>query len=656
MILWSLKLWVVSVMLLTYATRATAGERASKKSYLNRQRDLWLKDNLARTKRDIRHYENVKNNNNLNSINRNVNFDPLKSASESGAGVGLSGASASSKPCPSSCTCSYDTINCNDLIDSCVECVHWRQIDFNQITHMKPHAFARFHFAPNQTTHIIIYKLLNSTIGPDTFASFRLESNSHIEVTFQYNSMIKFEKYALNGLQIGHNSTLVFNFPYTTQVLFASKCFDFVHMNHQSSRVIIRILKSFSVRFIGDLPYHYYQKSLKAANQSAPKVAWSLRVGQFIIDIKSTHLVKFEEFSFANLALRQRARFYVDLELIEKLMINREAFANLNLADGVKFVYYAKQITFIDFRAYSFSPVSVHDNSRLEIYLEELTSSLCLQRNVFSHMQLANEATFNFSVINSKNVQIMHDSFSNVSLLSPRSSLFVGLFNMPSYLLLFQNENYYKRFLAERFRYLWSSNGAGSHHQAVHHHHHHHHHNHYVPPYQTYPSDYYFGSSYFNAVNGLTGRADDERVMKLDKFFAQNKQSYSYNLSIETSCFSNMSTPPASWSNVWLVADNVYTMLVDNHIFNTTAGVKLNLVVNSRHLVLSKNSLDHLNQVDVEFIREPKVFKFGLAPRKQTSSATRVIKILGLGLDSDRDDEIINGHVNFADDDEQKIG
>ena len=40
------------------------------------------------------------------------------------------------RPCPTKCNCNYDTINCNDLIESCDECVEWSQIDFNQIEYM----------------------------------------------------------------------------------------------------------------------------------------------------------------------------------------------------------------------------------------------------------------------------------------------------------------------------------------------------------------------------------------------------------------------------------------------------------------------------------------------------------------------------------------
>lgn len=175
------------------------------RSYLSRRKQEWLRAHLRRSKRDI----------------------GIGIGDDGGGGGGSGGGieerllvkyQQQTKPCPRSCTCSYDTINCNDLIDACPECVHWRQIDFNQISHIGPKSFRNFHFAPNRTTHIIIYKLLNSTIGTDTFDLFRAPENSEIEVTFQYNSMIRFDRLALKGLRVEKNATVIFNFPYTTQV------------------------------------------------------------------------------------------------------------------------------------------------------------------------------------------------------------------------------------------------------------------------------------------------------------------------------------------------------------------------------------------------------------------------------------------------------
>lgn len=350
------------------------------------------------------------------------------------------------KPCPSSCTCNYDLINCNDLIESCAECLHWRQIDFNQIVQMSAHAFEHFRFASNQTTNIIIYKLLNGTIGPDTFHSLDVPENGQVEITFQYNSMIRFDRHALRGLRLEKNSTVIFNFPYTTQVQFTSRCFDAVRFHSTSSRLIIRILKSFSVRFGSHFAQYYNSRGSLTAQRKEQQQAekWTIDRGTFIIDIKSTHLVKFEEHSFDSLVLKSGAQFYIDLELVEKLMFQRESFARLDVRDAARAVVYAKQITFIDFRALSFAGLALTDSAQMQVYLEELTSSLCLQRNVFSGMSLQRDASFNFSVINSKNVQLMHDSFSNTSFDRSNARLHIGVYNMPSYLLLFHNKNFYK--------------------------------------------------------------------------------------------------------------------------------------------------------------------------------------------------------------------
>lgn len=150
-----------------------------------------------------------------------------------------------------------------------------------------------------------------------------------------------------------------------------SRCFEGIRMQTHSSRVIVRILKSFSVRFAADFYYYYmnhqqWQQYNKNNNKSLPQQQlvdaqmtsigqqpdWSMDMGSFIIDIKSTHLVKFEEYSFSNLALHTGSKLYIDLELIEKLMIQRYAFSFLNLEKNTRTVFYAKQITFIDFKGF----------------------------------------------------------------------------------------------------------------------------------------------------------------------------------------------------------------------------------------------------------------------------------------------------------------
>lgn len=256
------------------------------------------------------------------------------------------------RPCPSTCNCNYETMNCNDLISECPECEHWSEIDFNQIQALKRNTFKHFKFASNRTTQIIIYKLINSTLVAEAFNGLVVPENSHLEITFQYNSVIKFDKHALTGIHLKPNSTLVFNFPYTTQVIFVSKCFDGIHMDHHNSKLILRILKSFSVRFVNDfivqgfLDYKRKLRELSTQNITSlesidipnperninkENSSWAISKGQIIIDVKSTHFVKFEDFSFAYLQMRQGAKFYLDLDLIEKFMIQRHAFSNLNL-------------------------------------------------------------------------------------------------------------------------------------------------------------------------------------------------------------------------------------------------------------------------------------------------------------------------------------
>lgn len=133
---------------------------------------------------------------------------------------------SSRAPCPVACTCHYDVISCNDLIDSCVECAHWRQIEFVQIGELGARAFERFRFASNRTTSIVIYKLLNGTIRADAFDGFRVPDHAQVEIVFQYNSMIRLDRHALRGLTLQRNSTVIFNFPYTTQVI---TCINYVN-------------------------------------------------------------------------------------------------------------------------------------------------------------------------------------------------------------------------------------------------------------------------------------------------------------------------------------------------------------------------------------------------------------------------------------------
>ena len=375
------------------------------------------------------------------------------------------------KPCPASCTCSYDTINCNELIERCDECVHWSQIDFNQIRELRPNSFAHFRFAPHRLTHIIIYKLLNSSIGAHAFANMHTPVNAHVEITFQYNSLVRFEAQALAHASLAANSTLVFNFPYTTQVVFMARCFDAVRMLDSRARLILRILKSFSVRFAG---HHYAPRvfnlrrrrrrmtseALVAANNSSNSGSgskWSLANGQLIVDIKSTHLVKFEEDALAHMRMSGGARLYVDMELVEKLVVHARSFGNVSVEEASRVYFYAKQVNLLDVRSLAFGDVRVTKDSRVQLYMEELSAAWCVPRDTFARLRLEGAgASFNLSVINSKSVQMMRDAFSDVRVVGEQARLFVGVFNVPSWMLLHaERGQYYEEFVRQRVGYLW---------------------------------------------------------------------------------------------------------------------------------------------------------------------------------------------------------
>jgi hypothetical protein len=578
----------------------------------------------------------------------------------------------SQRPCPTNCTCNYDTINCNDLIEKCDECSHWSQIDFNQIVQMRPSSFKHFKLSSNSTTHIIIYKLLNSSIGADTFKQLVIPDSSHVEITFQYNSLIKFQRNALNGLELRKNSTLIFNFPYTTQVVFYSNCFDGVQMSDQNVKLIVRVFKSFSVRFVGDFSLYKYLKqnsdvtSLNkftntSNNQKNNDKQSSISTGQFIIDIKSTHMVKFEENAFAFMRLVANARFYLDLELIEKLMVQRFAFGHASLSQNSMFIFYSKQVTFIDFRAYSFANINLMGNSKFQIYLEELASSICVQRNVFSNLRLHHsESYFNFSIINSKNVQFMHNSFSNVTFENRQAKVYIGIFNMPSLLLLFQNNNFYKQFLIQRLNYLWPQQSPNQNHFG-----HYdqnffsfqqHQQQHQVQQQPMFSSNTDYFYNHLNINNGLNAMGLSNRIVqdneyfpnKFDvfNFYLRNKQSYSYNVSFEKNCFSNLNfsyTKSSEARNFFIAVDNINTLLIDNFIFNynnskqrvgsTLSMNNLNLVLNVKHVVFSENSLQYIKNVRIEFLTDPRVLKLGLAAQSLDQSelvGQRVIRLAGL--------------------------
>ena len=575
------------------------------------KKDRWLKDLLSRTKRSS------------SSSSSNIIPDTqlLKSL--------YSSSMKKPRPCPSQCNC-YEAISCNELIAKCVECEHWSDIHFNQINQMQVASFRHFHLAPNKTTHIIIYKLMESALGAQTFQDLVVPTGAQLEITFQYNSVVKFNRHVLQGARLNANSTLIFNFPYTTQVVFAANSFDGVYMKDANSRLIIRIINSFSVRFLNDLlppSFYYFKTSPGTTTSKSVNNNWSINTGQLIFDIKSTQLVKFEENALSDMQVTAGGRVYFDFELIEKLMLQRNAFGRMRVSPDAQLTIYAKHLTFVDFRAFSFADMEVRNGARVHIYLEDLMHSLCVQRDVFHGMRLVEQAHFNLSIINSKNVMLMHDTFSSLSVEGSLARLYVGVYNGQSYQLSLHAHNYYREFLRERLAYKSLAAGIEE------------------PGMFQINSEYLYNPlemDQFIKHKSLHETASLNKQLGLETFFLTHKQAHTrvYNLSIEQNCFSNVrfsgdTTTAANESpgNIWIVADNLNTLLVDDLVFNHTnrphTPSNLNLLLNVESLALSSRSLNNVNFVQIEFLKPPAVFKFGLQDDQVVSKR---IRIVGLGL------------------------
>ncbi|CAF1097052.1 unnamed protein product, partial [Brachionus calyciflorus] len=331
--------------------------------------------------------------------------------------LSLIGLILTERQCPRTCSCNFDTISCPELILSCSECALWPRIEFNQITYLSPNSFENFHFLPNHNYRIIIYKLLNSSIGKDSFNKFTLGQNINVQITFQYNSLIKFEPYSLNGLELASNSTLIFDFPYTTQVIIALECLNGISLNN--SELIFKIFKAFSVVLTGS-------KQLNLINSN------------IYFDIKSTHLVKIDFFS---ISMIQESQVTLDLESVEKVLVQKNSFLNTQINSKSNLIIFFKQINFLDIKSESFKHIDLI-NSKIQIYLIELTSSLCLQPHTFSNFKLNNNSSFNLSVIYSKNVQFMSECITNVT--SYDSDIFLGVYDIGL------NDTNYKSILSQR--------------------------------------------------------------------------------------------------------------------------------------------------------------------------------------------------------------
>jgi hypothetical protein len=302
--------------------------------------------------------------------------------------------------CPANCTCSYETAYCSDLIDTCHECKYWSRIDFSRISNLKPEAFKYFDFAPGRTTQLIVYRLLNYRIVSDTFKNLHIPSNSHVELTFQYNSIMDFDTNSMNGIVLGANSTLIINMPYVTQVLVNTQYFDAMRFGDNNSRIIIRIIKSYIVKFLTRSMSH---------NQM------QFNGGQFVIDIKSTFLVRFDGNSFGNLDFTGGFQFFVDLEFVEKLYICRDSFSKLTIASNSSAILYFKQVNMIHIESHAFNNINVDDSSKFFLIFSDIANSVCLKSYTFVNI---GGNTFNLTFLNSKNLLVNTRAFHNIDRLA----------------------------------------------------------------------------------------------------------------------------------------------------------------------------------------------------------------------------------------------
>jgi hypothetical protein len=176
----------------------------------------------------------------------------------------------------------------------------------------------------------------------------------------------------------------------------------------------------------------------------------------------------------------------------------------------------------------------------------------------------------------------MRDAFSHADI-GANGRLFVGVFNMPSILLLHQNQNFYRRFLNERVKYLWTQ---------------------YSHSLTLNNNEYFY--SHLNINNGLNTIGLTSRLNESSDFFFKNKQVYMYNVSIEAKCFAS------NFGSIYIASDNMHTLLVDDYVFDD-GQTNVNFLANVKHFVLSPNALSSVKQVKLVFLRQPNVFKFGLA-------------------------------------------
>lgn len=146
---------------------------------------------------------------------------------------------------------------------------------------------------------------------------------------------------------------------------------------------------------------------------------------------------------------------------------------------------------------------------------------------------------------------------------------------------------------------------------------------------QNYPSSNDFFYHRYTAI--VDASSDSSR--NPDRFYLLNKQTYSYNLSIERNFLANLTTPTTR--GVTIVCDNINTLLVDNYMVNSTSKTNtavVNFVLNVRHFMLYPESLVHVSDVSLEFVREPAVVKIGVPSVSENQPIVRTIRLSGLSL------------------------
>lgn len=122
-------------------------------------------------------------------------------------------------------------------------------------------------------------------------------------------------------------------------------------------------------------------------------------------------------------------------------------------------------------------------------------------------------------------------------------------------------------------------------------------------------------------------------------FYKNHKQAYAYNVSIERGCFSDLAFNFDEGSeNVWIVADNVNTLLVDGSIVTShrsdITDKNFNFLVNVKNFIMSPESFSDVNQVKLEFLTQPSILRFG-------SRISQEHNIILKGLELNRRSEII---------------